>query len=251
MVGFQANSTAAKAGYKLYTPTFLEVGKATASTTYTVKPIAITGTVPNGSDSSYRISLQRLKADGGAQGSVLYWKDYDTSETQHVGPGWCTGVGTAIQTVQIQPGEGIMIKYPEGCENCTMQFSGELNQEDAYIALRDGYTLLGNQQPMQLNVNQIVPTSTDPELYPVPNGSDTTTRISIQRLTPTGGTQGSVLFWKDYDKSATSHVGPGWCTGIGTTVQNVMLEPGEAVLVTCHDPNVAQILMKCPAAAVK
>lgn len=207
--------------------------------------------MPNGKTAATRISFQKLKPTGGAQGSVLVWKDYDKSETQHIGPGWFTGVGTTPQNVSIAPGEGFMITYPAGCDNCTMQFTGEVNQKDAYVALRVGYTLLGNQQPAQLNVNKIVPTTTDPTLYPIPNGSSSANRISLQRLKPTGGAQGSVLFWKDYDKSATQHVGPGWCTGVGTTVQNVTLEPGEAVLVTVNDANADKFLMKIPGAEIK
>lgn len=243
VVGYLTSGEAAPAGFKLYTPTFTEVGEENASTMI-MKPVALSGSVPIGDSSSTRISFQKLDAAGGQSGTKLFWKDDTNTSGKKYGPGWCTGTGNVAQDVQIAPGEGIFITYPAGCDNCTLQFSGQVKGSESFVALKKGFTLTGNSTPVAIKLGNIIPVASGEAA--VPDGSVSADRISFQKLDASGGQSGAKLFWKNYTNASGKQYGPGWCTGTGNAAQDIDIAPGEGIFITCNAEQAESIFLKIP-----
>ena len=250
IVGYTSDNTASPVGYKFIAPAFLDCGKTDTSTLNNgIVPIAITGTVPDGSSSAKRIYMQVLDGDGATVGNKLAWKDYTTTGGSKIGPGWYKHTSTSDRSeTKIQPGQAVMITFPEGCDNCTIQFNGQVSTEDAYPRLQKGYNFIGNTTPVELSIQDIQLLAD--EGYEVPNGSTSSTRVYLQVLDEDGATVGDKLAWKDYDKSGSEHIGPGWWKHTSSTAtgkSTITIKPGQGFLISGDFDVMPNLKVKIPA----
>ena len=222
VVGYYSSDDNFRAGNTMYTPMFAGVG----SETYSIQDITPIGTtVPDGSSLTGAISLQKLTATGGQSGSLYYWMDYYDEDEEEDEYGWKTAV-FADATITFTAGEAFWLKMPASAE-CTLQFNGEVRKGNPYILLRQGNTAVGNPLPVTINIADIRPIGSS-----IPNGSSLTAAISLQKLTATGGQDGSLYYWMDYYDEDEEEDEYGWKTAVFGPC-SAKLAPGEGIWVKC------------------
>ena len=235
-VGYYESESAFRTGNTMYTPMFAGVGDAEYSI-QDIKPVGTT--VPNGSSSANAITLQKLTATGGMEGYLYYWMDYEDEDEEEYEYGWKRPNVFTTANITFKAGEAFWLKMPNSA-NCTLQFNGEVRKGDIYMLLRQGNTAVGNPTPVTINVADIRPVGEN-----IPDGSSSAKAITLQKLTATGGMDGYLYYWMDYDDEDEEEYEYGWKRPNVFSPCAITLAPGEGVWVKC--PN-ATTSLKFPAA---
>ena len=236
VVGYYSSENNFRAGNTMYTPMFAGV----SAETYSIQDIMPIGTVvPNGSSLANAITLQKLTATGGADGSTYWWMDYYDEDEEEDEYGWKLPAAFTSATLTFKAGEAFWLKMPTTAE-CTLQFNGEVRKGSSYILLRQGNTAVGNPTPVTIDVADILPVGEN-----VPNGSSLSNAITLQKLTATGGADGSTYWWMDYYDEDEEEDEYGWKLPAAFSDCTMTLAPGEGIWVKC--PN-ATTSLQFPAA---
>ena len=235
-VGYYSSDANFRAGNTMYTPMFAGIG----DTEYSIQDILPVGTkVPDGSSSANAITLQKLNAQGGGDGYLYYWMDYDDEDEEEYELGWKRPNFFTDATITFKAGEAFWLKMPATAA-CTLQFNGEVKKGDIYMLLRQGNTAVGNPTPVTINVSDILPVGDN-----VPDGSTSAKAITLQKLNAQGGGEGNLYYWMDYDDEDEEEYEYGWKRPNFFTPCTMTLAPGEGIWVKC--PN-ATTSLKFPAA---
>ena len=225
-----------RTGNTMYTPMFTGMSGAE----YSIQDIKPVGTkVPDGSSSANAITLQKLTATGGMDGYLYYWMDYEDEDEEEYELGWKRPSLFTDAKITFKPGEAFWLKMPTSA-SCTLQFNGEVAQGNVYTLLKQGNTAVGNPTPVTINIADIVPVGEN-----VPDGSSSSKAITLQKLTATGGMDGYLYYWMDYEDEDEEEYEYGWKRPSLFTACTVKLAPGEGLWVKC--PN-ATTSLKFPAA---
>jgi len=234
----------------MFGPSFVKIGTQSLSSqgTYNMcdlTPTAIddpatsrTGKVPDGKAGTAKsISMQKLTASGGPDGDVLFWFDYEST-----GPmgkttykGWYNNKKKKQTELTLQAGESVWMSMPsDAC--CTFTVNGEVVAGDIFAPLNLGNTALCNPQAAALTTDfengGIYPFAADPA--DIPDGkSGTAKSISLQKLTASGGPDGDVLFWFNYESTGPmgKTVYHGWYNNKKKIQKTVSIAPGEGLWV--------------------
>lgn len=219
----------------MFGPMFTTVGSQTTEGTgsYNIQNLIPTGSlVPNGETTAGAIRAQKLTSTGATDGSVLFWRDgtFGSGSRARTYKGWYTASGTTPATMEITTGQALWINLPSGAA-CSFTISGEVPVGDIYMALNSGNTAVCNPQPVSMSLQTVVPAAA--EGYTVPNGEATASAIRVQKLTATGATDGSIVFWRNgtFGSGSRARTYLGWYTASGTSPAAVTLDPGEGIWV--------------------
>ena len=234
--GYYSSDANFLAGNTMYTPMFAGIG----DTEYSIQDIQPVGPkVPDGSALANAITRQKLNAQGGGDGYVYWWMDYDDEDEEEYELGWKRPAFFNDATITFKSGEAFWLKMPATAA-CTLQFNGEVRKGNSYLLLRQGNTAVGNPTPVTINVSDILPVGDN-----VPDGSTLANAITLQKLTATGGGEGYVYWWMDYDDEDEEEYEYGWKRPAFFTDCTITLAPGEGIWVKC--PN-ATTSLQFPAA---
>lgn len=238
IVGYCSDNTASPAGFKFIAPAFIDCGGTQASVLTALKPVAVTGEVPDGSSTSTRIKLQVLDANGGAVGDSLGWR-----VKSGVGAWYKWASSSSQPDVKLDPGQSVMITFPVGCNNCTIQFNGQVYDKDVYYPIQSGFTFVGNTTPLSINVQDFILVAD--EGYEVPTGSSTANRVKLQVLDEHGGVAVGydALGWRSPTGKAT-----GWYKwSSSSNMGSFSIAPGQGFLISYSGPEAGHLKIKIPA----
>ena len=238
MVGYMTPENDVAGGNKMMGAMFTDVGTQTeGSGTYSVQNIIPTGaSVPNGETVSTAtcIYLQKLTAAGATDGSILYWRNGSFKQGKKTVDfyGWYANGITPPADVSLTAGQAVWLYVPTGA-NVAFTMSGEVPAGDIYLALNQNNTAVCNPQPATISLQSVTPVAASG--YSVPNGETVSTEscLYLQKLTPAGATDGSILYWRDGTfkqgkKTVDFH---GWYASGATAAASVTLTPGEGLWV--------------------
>ncbi len=191
-VGYGQN--ALRFGYSLVTAQFTGIGAVNL-------PLDMLSAA--GTDASDNVTIATVDEYGTAVDTYAWndWLDVDN-------PCWVDGSFTPISGVTVTPG---MAFWTSGSESDQIiRSAGEVGMQDVVVALRFGYTLVGNPFPVSIDLQDIIAGGDE--------ASDNVTLATIDEY----GTAVDTYAWNDW----LDPDNPCWVDGSFTPVENVSFAPG-------------------------
>ena len=210
-------------GFKAQGACFIPVSDATIDLT----DVVVTGyDKEEGTDSD--VYIQSLDAAGKQiEGSVYFWLDIVDGEDVYYG--WMNEAGDFIKKgdAVFAPGDGVWVYAPS--TEFKLQYSGQVSQSATAVALRKGFRLVSNPNPIGIDL-----TSISVEGYDKEEGTDSD--VYIQSLDAAGKqVEGSVYFWLDIVDGEDVYYG--WMNEGGDFIEegDKILEMGETIWAYAPD----------------
>ena len=210
-------------GFKAQGACFIPV----SDTTIDLTDVVVTGyDKEEGTDSD--VYIQSLDAAGKQiEGSVYFWLDIVDGEDVYYG--WMNEAGDFIEKgdAVFAPGDGVWVYAPS--TEFKLQYSGQVSQSATAVALRKGFRLVSNPNPIGIDL-----TSISVEGYDKEEGTDSD--VYIQSLDAAGKqVEGSVYFWLDIVDGEDVYYG--WMNEGGDFIEegDKILEMGETIWAYAPD----------------
>ena len=161
---------------------------------------------PQGDDCVDNLNLSTL----GPYGDTLItytWIDYGSDG----GAYWTEDGDTKAVGVTFQPSEAFWLQASS--DQQSLQSSGEVSKEDITIQLREGATMVGNSTPVEVDLQDILP-----------SGDDCVDNLNLSILGPYGDTL-ITYTWIDYGSEGGAY----WTEDGDTKATGVKIQPGAGV----------------------
>ena len=200
MVGYQQN--AVEAGYKMVTPTFVNVG----GSEYNIDDFQVIGV------DDTKANIQVMNAEGQWTG-MYYWYNAYTDGDTTLPAGWFDFDGLVPADVSLKPGDAVF--FNTSVEGVKMQSSGQVagiitNEVSA------GYSMIGNASPVSIDVDSMKVIGVED------------TKANIQVMNAAGQWTGMYYWYNEFVDGDTIYPA-GWFDFDGLVPAGVTLQPGDSI----------------------
>ena len=220
-MGYAQTTPMNTSGYSFIIPTFKDVAAKTAS--YDLQNIKLIGGYGDGGSDGIYVYNEFAALTG----DYYFWGTVEDSagDKDYAVDGWYNGqYGTElVENITLPLGTGLYLNLSAGSAGATVQYSGEVYQEQLEQPLAAGYNMIGNSTPVPVALQDIKLDGAYGD-----GGSD-----GIYVYNEFAALTGDYYFWGTVEDSAgdMDYAVDGWYNGqYGTDlVEGIVLQPGQGL----------------------
>ena len=153
---------------------------------------------PEGEEASLCFQLQTMTSGGATHMTYIYMNDQDAKDNsgdENATAGWYNEDMDTRVDVTFDSGEAFII-FSDFAEGATVQSAGQVVTGKQTIPLRANANLIGNNRPVELNIQDVTPVA--------PEGEEASLCFQLQTMTSGGATDKTYIYMNDQDAKDNS-----------------------------------------------